>query len=222
MSDHTSIEWTATRINGRILPGYTFNPHEGCQKVGPGCDHCYAEARNVRFTGGINWGPHAPRRRTSAANWRKPLKWNAEAEADGIVRHVFCASIADVFDNHPSIEDQERRDLGALVEATPWLIWFFLTKRIGNAKKYLAMMFPRGLPKNVWIGATIVNREEMLRDGPKLMACAAPIRFWSVEPMLGDLGEIPRELMPEWIIVGGESGHGARPMNPQWARDIRD
>ena len=69
----TAIEWTATRLpDGTTLPGYTFNAWEGCQKIGPGCDHCYAEARNVRFTGGINWGPHAPRRRTSAARTALP------------------------------------------------------------------------------------------------------------------------------------------------------
>ena len=93
--DKSNIEWTDS----------TFNPWEGCQKVGPGCDHCYAENRNARFAGGqaVNWGPGAPRRRTSAGNWAKPLRWERERAAffaeHGRRRRVFCASLADVFDN---------------------------------------------------------------------------------------------------------------------------
>jgi protein gp37 len=93
MAEQSKIEWT----------DHTFNPWEGCQKVAPECDNCYAEARDVRFTGGTHWGPKAPRRRTSAQNWQKPRKWNAQAEAfhatHGRRQRVFCASLADVFDN---------------------------------------------------------------------------------------------------------------------------
>ncbi|MBN3777402.1 phage Gp37/Gp68 family protein [Burkholderia sp. Ac-20345] len=216
MSQNSKIEWT----------DHTFNPWEGCQKVGPGCDHCYAETRNARFAGGtaVNWGPGAPRRRTSSANWRKPLVWNAaHAEffaAHGRRQRVFCASLADVFDN--AVPAQWRRDLAALIEATPDLDWLVLTKRIGNAAAMLVDMFPAGTPDNVWLGVTITSRREMLRDAEKLLAVPARVRFWSVEPMLGVLGEIPAELMPDWIICGGESGHGARPMHPDWARSLRD
>ena len=72
MAENTKIEWA----------DHTFNPWEGCQKVGPGCDHCYAETRNARFAGGtaINWGPGAPRRRTSASNWALPKRWNAQSD----------------------------------------------------------------------------------------------------------------------------------------------
>lgn len=245
----TLIEWTATRLpNGVVLPGYTFNAWEGCQKVGPGCDHCYAEARNIRFTGGINWGPDAPRRRTSKANWAKPIRWNAEAEESGIRRNVFCSSLADVFDNHRSILDETRHDLADLVRATPFLNWLFLTKRIGNAAKYLAMMFPEGVPGNVWLGITVVNQAEADRDIPKLLAVKAEfgisVVFLSMEPLLGPvdlkrvrddfgLGQTFHALSKkegiaycgtgiDWVIVGGESGPHARPMNPQWARDLRD
>jgi len=95
MSENSKIEWT----------DHTFNPWEGCQKVGPGCDHCYAEMRNARFGGGqpVNWGPGAPRRRTSPATWAMPRRWNAQADAfmarHGRRQRVFCASLADVFDN---------------------------------------------------------------------------------------------------------------------------
>jgi protein gp37 len=123
MSANSKIEWT----------DHTFNPWEGCQKVGPGCDNCYAEARNARFGGGqaVNWGPGAPRRRTSIANWQKPLAWN-RAHAAFLAEHgrrqrVFCASLADVFDN--AVDPAWRADLFQLIEATPELDWLLLTKR---------------------------------------------------------------------------------------------
>lgn len=237
MAENSAIEWTH----------HTFNPHEGCTKVGPGCDNCYAEARDIRFTGGAHWGPHAPRRRTSAANWRKPLKWNRAAAKAGQRHRVFCASLADVFDNHPSITDDMRRELGVLILATPHLDWMLLTKRIGNALRYLAIMFPNGIPANVWIGATIVNQEEADRDIPKLLDVPAKVRFLSIEPMLGPIdlrGLVPQITCGAWckiactasgdeecskhlpglhlIICGGESGPKARPMHIDWARFLRD
>lgn len=259
----TRIEWTATRLaDGTTLPGYTFNPWEGCQKVGPGCDHCYAEARDFRFTGGVHWGPHSPRRLTSAANWRKPLAWNKRAAAAGIRRNVFCASLADVFDNHATILPSWRIELGQMILATPHLNWMLLTKRIGNAEAMLAVMFPDGPPPNLWIGATVVNQAEADRDIPKLLALPVAVRFLSMEPLLGpvDLTKLdmlnifrvirsvddqnfPRhhydalrgqsDIHPihgaepnwgrlHWIICGGESGPGARPMHPDWARSLRD
>lgn len=233
MAEHSAIEWT----------DHTFNPWEGCQKVGPGCDHCYAETRNARFAGGtaINWGPGAPRRRTSAANWRKPLVWNSTA---GLFyaqhrrrQRVFCASLADVFDN--AVDPQWREDLFALIRNTPNLDWLLLTKRIGNVAAMISTI-PGWLPDNVWLGATIVNQVEADRDIPKLLAVPARIRFLSMEPLLGPVdlassgalwsdmnGNIvdarSRGLRGiDWVIVGGESGSGARPMHPDWARSLRD
>ncbi len=214
MGENSGIEWTK----------HTFNGWIGCTKVGPGCDHCYAETWDARgMQGGARrWGPGADRTRTSVSNWNKPRSWNRAAIRDGERHRVFCSSLADVFDNHASIQDGWRIDLGRLIEETPYLDWMLLTKRIGNAPRYLDLMFPNGVPQNVWVGATIVNRDEMLRDGPKLAKIGAKVRFWSVEPMLGDLGEIPKGIMPELVICGGESGHGARPMHPDWARNLRD
>ncbi|WP_186205878.1 phage Gp37/Gp68 family protein [Burkholderia gladioli] len=189
MSENSKIEWTDA----------TFNPWEGCQKVGPGCDHCYAEARNARFGGGtaVNWGPGAPRRRTSAANWRNPVRWNARHEeffaAHGRRQRVFCASLADVFDN--AVPAAWRRDLAALIEATSALDWQLLTKRIDNAAAMLVDMFPAGTPDHVWLGATVVNQTEADRDVPKLLATPARVRFLSIEPMLGYIG-IRRWLAP--------------------------
>ncbi|WP_156438002.1 DUF5131 family protein, partial [Burkholderia sp. BDU5] len=182
MSENSKIEWC----------DHTFNPWEGCQKVGPGCDHCYAEARNARFGGGAapNWGAGAPRRRTSAANWRKPLAWNA-AHADFFAEHgrrqrVFCASLADVFDN--AVDPAWRRELFDLIELTPNLNWLLLTKRIGNVFEMVARARTHDWlagRDNVWLGATIVNQAEADRDIPKLLAVPAPVRFLSMEPLLG-------------------------------------
>lgn len=250
MSENTKIEWC----------DHTFNPWEGCQKIGPGCDHCYAEARNARFSGGtaFNWGLDAPRRRTSAANWRKPLHWNA-VHGNFLYQHgrrqrVFCASLADVFDN--AVDPTWRADLFALIKQTPNLDWLLLTKRIGNVTAMLAEIGIAGLPRNVWLGATIVNQKEADRDVPKLLATPARVRFLSMEPLLGpvDLSTVACKPCPnavdglsmdpetgayeccrgcdftgigdewgiDWVIVGGESGRGARPMHADWARSLRD
>lgn len=209
MSENTKIEWAT----------HTFNPWEGCQKVGPGCDNCYAESRNARFGGGtaVNWGQGAPRRRTSAANWRKPLAWNANHDAyfaeHGHRQRVFCSSLADVFDN--AVDAQWRADLFTLIWATPHLDWLLLTKRIGNVRPMLkalrhssdedlTLLDMMPLP-NVWLGATIVSQEEADRDIPKLLAVPAIKRFLSMEPLLGrvDLTRIP---------IGGSGHHEFDPI----------
>ena len=239
MSENTKIEWC----------DHTFNPWEGCQHAGPGCDGCYAEARNARFGGGTapNWGPGAPRRRTSAANWALPKRWNAQAAAfmaqHGRRQRVFCASLADVFDN--AVDPQWRDDLFELIAATPNLDWLLLTKRIGNVGNMLPVPFDfdRHFP-HVWIGTTIVNQAEADRDIPKLLDVPARVRFLSMEPLLGPVDINPwlqqkffhggralngRAMMRshpterlDWVIVGGESGPRARPMHPDWARSLRD
>jgi protein gp37 len=222
MAENSAIEWT----------DHTFNPWEGCQKVGPGCDHCYAETRNARYNGtAINWGPGAPRRRTTAANWRKPLKWTREAAAffalHGRRQRVFCSSLADVFDN--AVDPQWRADLAALIVATPELEWLLLTKRIGNALHMLIEMFPDGVPANVRIGATLVNQDEAARDLFKIaqMFVACQLKpFLSIEPLLGPMDLAVVNLrwgnFIGWVIVGGESGPGARPMQQEWAQSIVD
>lgn len=216
MAENSAIEWC----------DHTFNSWEGCQKVGPGCDHCYAETRNARFGGGVapNWGPGAPRRRTSPANWRKPLRWQADAARflaeQGRRQRVFCASLADVFDNAANPAD--RADLFALIRRCPDLDWLLLTKRIGNAAAMAEAA--GGWPENVWLGATIVNQAEADRDLDKLRAIDGPrFRFLSMEPLLEPVACDPCALASlDWIIVGGESGPGARPMHPDWARSLRD
>lgn len=177
MGADTAIEWAH----------HTFNPWTGCTKVSPGCDHCYAESWAKR-SGTVEWGDH-PRRRTSAATWRQPLKWNDAALAAGTRARVFCASLADVFDNQAP--EEWRADLARLIEATPALDWLLLTKRIGNAEKMLRAMFPAGVPSNVWLGATVVNQQEANRDASKLLGVKERLRisiaFLSIEPLLGPI-----------------------------------
>lgn len=229
MSQDSKIEWT----------DHTFNPWEGCQRVGPGCDHCYAETRNARYSGGqaINWGPGAPRRRTSVSNWNLPRRWNAQAEAfqaqHGRRQRVFCASLADVFDN--AVSREWRDELAALILDTPDLDWLLLTKRIGNAGAMLGEMFLDGPPANVWLGATVVNQAEADRDILKLLRIPASVRFLSMEPLLGPVSfegffANPSNIADgtnaleelDWVIAGGESGPGARPTHPNWHRELRD
>lgn len=222
MAEKTGIAWTDS----------TFNPWMGCTKVGPGCDHCYAEALMDKRWHKVQWGPGGERKRTSAANWKQPLLWEREHEAFALMhdrrRRVFCASLADVFDNEAPAA--WRAELFALIGLAPHLDWLLLTKRIGNVPKMLEQpgMPNGGLPSNVWLGATVVNQEEADRDIPKLLAVPASVRFLSVEPMLGaiDLGYMrdwrrdgPRVV--DWVIVGGESGHGARPIQLGWVESLR-
>ncbi|CAJ7189942.1 Bacteriophage protein gp37 [Burkholderia pseudomallei] len=183
MSKNSKIEWC----------DHTWSPWEGCQKVGPGCDHCYAEARNIRFGGGktINWGPGAPRRRTASASWKLPLRWDRKARELGTRLRIF-PSLCDPFDN--AVDPAWRRDFFELIADTPNLDWLLLTKRIANAGDMIvdALLQQPGLtaaPKwpwpNVWLGATIVNQAEADRDIPKLLATPARVRFLSMEPLLG-------------------------------------
>ena len=238
MGENSKIEWT----------DHTFNPWVGCTKISPGCDHCYAEGWAKR-SGLVTWG--GERRRTSAAYWRQPAKWNAEAQRDGVRRRVFCASLADVFDNE--VPPEWRTDLFRLIYATPHLSWLLLTKRIGNVPSALRVLGDNSLPPNVWLGITVVNQEEAERDIPKLLHVPATIRFLSCEPLLGAIdfdhewlesetfghasdchndlcalngdefscdGHIYRQDAIDWIIVGGESGAGARPFVLEYGKEI--
>ncbi len=178
MSQNTKIEWA----------DHTFNPWIGCQAISPGCANCYAAAWAKRY--GRDFAD-----RTLTKTWALPKLWNAQAEAfhaqHGRRQRVFCASLADVFDNE--VDPQWRADLFEMIEKTPNLDWLLLTKRIGNAHAMmvnaLVWLNPSGpveLPlPNVWIGATVVNQEEADRDIPKLLTTPARVRFLSIEPMLG-------------------------------------
>lgn len=165
---------------------HTFNPWIGCNAISPGCANCYAAAWAKRY--GRDFAE-----RTLTKTWAQPKLWNAQAEAfhaqHGRRQRVFCASLADVFDNE--VPETWRIDLFSLIEETPHLDWLLLTKRIGNVARMLPWSACSEPASNVWIGATVVNQEEADRDIPKLLAVPAAKRFLSMEPLLGpvDIGK---------------------------------
>ena len=216
MAKDSAIEWTH----------HTFNPWWGCTKVSPGCKHCYAETW-ARRVGQDVWGIRAERRELSDSYWRQPLAWNAEAVRTGKRARVFCASMADVFEDRRDL-DARRERLWRLIAVTPKLDWLLLTKR----PQKVAKLSPYGenWPDNVWLGATAENQKWLDKRMLELSALKAKVLFLSCEPLLGALdfsswiaaarrGECR---MVDWVITGGESGHHARPMNPEWARSIRN
>ena len=178
---------------------------------------------------GIVWGPKEPRHRTAPATRHALLRYEGSAEGFRLVygrrRRVFVASLADVFDN--AAPQAWRDELWHDCRQSPSVDKLVLTKRVGNVTRMVppAWLQPGGWPADVWLGITVVDRTEMLRDAPKLAALQVPVSFWSYEPALGPLGEIPPGLMPSWGIAGGESdqpGHRARPSHPAWMREMRD
>ncbi|MBN9459011.1 MAG: DUF5131 family protein [Bosea sp.] len=203
MGENSAIEWC----------DHTFNPWEGCQKVGPGCDHCYAETRNRRFAGVANWGPHAPRRRTSASNWAQPRIWNRKAQAfrakHGHWPRVFCASLADVFDS--AVDPTWRRQLWELIRDTPDLRWILLTKRVGNIAGKLPFGWLDGAFDHVGLMITVVDQDEADRDIPKLLNVPIAGRQWfgvSHEPALGAIrwSGVSSDGKRMWNWLTGESG----------------
>jgi len=212
MAENSGIEWTT----------HTLNVWIGCTKVSAACDNCYAEVWDERFQGqtGGRWGPHADRTKTKTLG--KVQGWQQKAKESGVRSRVFCSSLADIFDNHKSIQPEWREELWAVIRKSPNLDFLMLTKRPQNIERYLPSDWgDTGYP-NVWLGISTENREEMLRRGTVLSKIPAKVKFWSAEPLLGDLGVIPDEIMPDWIIAGGESGPGFRETDADWYRSIRD
>lgn len=217
MAEQSEISWTDA----------TFNPFIGCTKVSAACDHCYAERDNTRRGWVPGWGPGVPRKRTSEAYWKQPLRWNRKAAESGKPLRVFCASLADVFDNE--VDQTWRDDLWALVRATPNLRWILLTKRIGNARKMLPADWDHnvfgGAYRHVGLMSTLENQEVWDRDFPKLMRLPAAWHGVSAEPLLGHIDIAPLVAKcgkPDWIITGGESGPGFRQLDMDAVRGIRD
>lgn len=211
MAKNSAIEWTH----------HTFNPWWGCTKVSPACKNCYAETF-ARRVGQDIWGPRAERRFFGDAHWREPLKWNDEAALAGTRRRVFCASMADVFENRAELTPSRER-LWQLIADTPALDWLLLTKRPERVLK--CVPWRHTWPSNVWVGVTAENQRWALRRIPLLLDLPAAVRFLSCEPLLGPLdlsAWMAGVRRVDWVIAGGESGHKARPMNPEWASSLRD
>ena len=204
MGSYSKIEWTT----------HTFNPWWGCTKVSDGCKFCYAEALSNRYGYGC-WGPKNPRRLMSEDHWRGPIRWNSEAERQGIRYRVFCASMADVFEEDAP-EGQLQR-LWELIRNTPRLDWQLLTKRPQLIIEKLPDDWGHGYP-NVWLGTSVedsrvLDRIEHLTSAPSL------VRFLSIEPLIGPIDHLALSGI-NWVIVGGESGPKARPMSQEWAKSI--
>lgn len=242
MSENSNISWT----------DHTFNPWWGCVKVSDGCRECYAETFAKRVGQNV-WGPAATtsRRLFGDKHWQEPLRWNAAAEKAGVRARVFCASMADVFEDHPEVGPHRDR-LFALIEQTPWLDWLLLTKRPQNVASMVPVAWAAGFPSNVWMGTSAEHQAAADERIPYLLAIPAAVRFLSCEPLLGPIdldpyvdpvgayccgGEPehcrcldgwPRTedgsdyVSLDWVIAGGESGPKARAMHPDWARSLRD
>lgn len=233
MGKDTNIEWA----------DHTFNPWIGCAKVSPGCKNCYAEILMDTRYGRVEWGVNGTRVKTSPNYWKKPLAWAKEARRAGVKRRVFCASLADVFEDRPELVAW-RFELFSLILQTPELDWLILTKRPENYEKVMADLYnytlkELGAPtafrysqlyeklENVWYGVSVENQEQAEKRIPALLKMPAKRHFLSCEPLLEkvDLFSANHGLLEntvDWVIVGGESGKNARPMHPHWVMSMRD
>lgn len=238
MAENSNISWTT----------HTFNPWRGCAKVSAGCKHCYAEQLVTKRQGLPLWGIDAERKIAAESTWKEPRRWNRLAAQAGERHRVFCSSLADVFEPRADLADARRR-LFRLIEETPALDWLLLTKRPESmAQLAVEAGWPDEWPANVWAGTTVEHQAAAEERIPSLLEAPASVHFLSCEPLLEPLdlrrllergrackcvGRGPRcdgkwicckagWRRPLWVIVGGESGPGARPFDLGWARSIRD
>jgi len=202
MSDRSAIEWTDA----------TWNPVRGCAKISPGCKHCYAETFAERFRG----VPGHPFEqgfdlRLVPEKLNDPLRWRSP-------KRVFVNSMSDLF--HEGVSTEYIAAVGRVMERANWHTYQVLTKRhqrmrtlLSGELKWMAQ-FP-----HVWFGVSVENREHGLPRVKSLRVTPAQVRFLSIEPLLEELGEIELAGIA-WVIVGGESGPGARPMQEDWVLSI--
>lgn len=258
MGKDSAIAWTR----------HTFNPWWGCTKVSAGCTHCYADVFAKRVGHGVRlpriWGQDAERKLASETVWREPLGWDREAAKSGERARVFCASMADVFEDREDLAPARAR-LCDVIGRTPNLDWLLLTKRPENAVRLFTAACaagdehgrcvcgehvmettgPRGAEtspgtwaRNIWFGMTAENQEQYDQRLDAVRGIPAALWFVSYEPALGPLtlrcggcgGSYNDHLapdrggcsglFPDWVIVGGESGPGARSFDLGWARKL--
>jgi protein gp37 len=208
VAENSLIAWT----------DHTLNPWMGCSKVSQGCKHCYAITLTQNRMG-IDVFGNSPRQRTRPQVWNRPLRWNREAAAEGEALRVFCASLADVFEDHPQVNEW-RPEVFDLIRRTPWLDWQLLTKRPENFKRMLPDDWTdvyEGYP-NVWLGTSIEDNRVAHR-AHELLSVPAFNHFVSYEPAIGPLDIGLHDI--EWMIVGGESGPGHRTLDLGWAESMR-
>lgn len=209
MGKDSKIEWTH----------HTFNPWWGCVKASAGCVNCYAEGLAKRF-GEQVWGTNAPRRFFGDKHWNEPLRWHAKAQKSRQRERVFCASMADVFEDRRDL-DSWRTQLWKLIEHTPCLDWLLVTKRPEKVAKLVP--WKNNWPENIWLGTTVESQELAKQRITPILEIPATVRFVSCEPLLGplDLTAWLGAGKVDWVIVGGESAASARPMQPTWVEDIQ-
>jgi len=204
LSDNTKIEWTDA----------TWNPVRGCTKVTPGCAHCYAETFAERFRG-VPGHPYEQGfdLRLVPHKLLDPLRWTRP-------RMVFVNSMSDLF--HKDVPDEYVLRVADVMRVADWHTYQVLTKR---SERLAAMLRGplRDLARepHVWWGVSVENRRHGLPRADHLREAPAALRFLSVEPLLEDLGDIDLAGL-HWMIVGGESGHGARPLAREWVAALRD
>jgi protein gp37 len=209
VSAKTIVAWTDS----------TFSIAWGCQKISQGCEKCYAETLSTRFGNDV-WGPGKDRRTFGPTHWAEPEKWNRKAEREGRRHRVFSSSMCDIFEDHPTIT-REREKLWALIERTPWLDWQLLTKRADRIAANLPANWD-AIRWHVWMGVSIENNDYVGRaDHLRSLTPPAAVNFVSYEPALGPLDALDLTGI-SWVICGGESGVGFRPMDLDWARQMRD
>ncbi|MCY7272314.1 MAG: phage Gp37/Gp68 family protein [Phormidesmis sp. CAN_BIN44] len=199
MSTSSKIEWTET----------TWNPTTGCQKISPGCSHCYAERFAERWRG-ISGHPYEQGFdiRTWHDRLRLPLSWKKP-------RLIFVNSMSDLF--HQDIPDEFIHEVFSVMKQASWHQFQVLTKRPKRMREIAEQL--KEFPSNVWAGVSVESQAWMWRVDA-LKDIPAQVRFLSCEPLLGPL-TVPLDHL-SWIIVGGESGPGARPMEVNWVRSIRN
>ena len=238
MAENTAIEWC----------DHTVNFWEGCTKVSPACDNCYAEARAKRFKS-VKWGNH-PRRRMGKATRNKIFKYQRAAATfmaeHGRRQRVFINSLSDFFDNQ--VPQEWRDEAWEMFRVCIDLDIILLTKRPQNIKKMLPPFWD-GVKRHIWLGTTAENQRQADLNVPHILQFDCAVRFVSAEPLLGNIcftrlphiakgspgrtnGLTGETLWPDfdsdigskldWLIVGGESGPGARPLSIEWARSSRD
>lgn len=201
MGEGTKIQWT----------DHTWNPWQGCQRVSPGCDNCYMFRDKKRY----GQDPDTVVR-SKPPTFNKPLRWNREARERGEMARVFVASWADFFSKEA---DEWRADAWAIIQACESLTFQILTKRHARIAACLPEDWGEGY-SNVWLGVSGENQEWADRRWFELAKVPATVRFISYEPAIGPLSLARWLFLPDWLIVGGESGPGARAFDLAWAGQL--
>jgi protein gp37 len=203
MSENSAIEWTDT----------TWNPVTGCTKISAGCENCYAERFSERFRG-VPGHPFEtgfdltlrPERLSQPLEWKRP-------------RMIFVNSMSDLF--HKDIPKAHIAAVFDTMEKADWHVYQVLTKRSSLMQKFINDRYKaRPAPAHMWFGVSVENEKATSRI-THLQKTNASIRFLSIEPLIAPVGKVSLTGI-DWVIVGGESGYGARPMKPEWAIDIRN